>query len=403
MAAGHPTTPAREKQTAQNGGDARQGHESSFPVAAENGLEALRFKPCVDPAGALAQIRLMTEPRLTSLAHGGGCGCKLSPQVLRDILAAMPQAAAFPNLMVGTETSDDAAVWRLNDQQALVATTDFFMPVVDDPFDFGRIAATNALSDVYAMGGRPILALALVGMPVNVLSAETIGQILAGGASVCAEAGVPVAGGHSIDSVEPIYGLVALGLVHPDRVRTNRGARVGDVLILTKALGVGVMSAAYKQGRLDDQGYAAMIASTTQLNRIGADLAEIDAVHALTDVTGFGLLGHALEMARGSGLGIEIDAESAPLLPGVEALVRDSVRTGASARNWASYGEAIDVPADLPDWRRDLLTDPQTSGGLLVSVAADQAEAVLARVRAAGFDAAAVVGRVVEGAEVRVA
>jgi selenide,water dikinase len=343
------------------------------------------------------------EPRLTSLAHGGGCGCKLSPQVLRDILSAMPQAAAFSDLMVGTETSDDAAVWRLNDQQALVATTDFFMPVVDDPFDFGRIAATNALSDVYAMGGRPILALALVGMPVNVLSPETIGKILAGGASVCAEAGVPVAGGHSIDSVEPIYGLVALGLVHPDRVRTNRGARPGDVLILTKALGVGVMSAAYKQGRLDTEGYAALIASTTRLNRIGADLAEIEAIHALTDVTGFGLLGHALEMARGSGLGIEIDGDRVPLLPGVEALVRDGVRTGASTRNWASYGEGVDLPADLPDWRRDLLTDPQTSGGLLVSVAADQAEAVLAQVRAAGFEAAEIVGRVVEGAGVRVA
>lgn len=345
----------------------------------------------------------MTEPRLTSLAHGGGCGCKLSPQVLRDILSAMPQAAAFSDLMVGTETSDDAAVWRLNDQQALVATTDFFMPVVDDPFDFGRIAATNALSDVYAMGGRPILALALVGMPVNVLSAETIGKILAGGASVCAEAGVPVAGGHSIDSVEPIYGLVALGLVRPDRVRTNRMARPGDVLILTKPLGVGVMSAAYKQGRLDAEGYAAMIASTTRLNRIGADLAEVEAVHALTDVTGFGLLGHALEMARGSGAGIQIDAGRVPLLAGVEALVRDGVRTGASTRNWASYGEAVDLPADLPDWRRDLLTDPQTSGGLLVSVAADQAEAVLAQVRAAGFEAAAIVGRVTEGAGVQVA
>jgi selenide,water dikinase len=214
---------------------------------------------------------------------------------------------------------------------------------------------------------------------------------------------VPVAGGHSIDSVEPIYGLVALGLVHPDRVRTNRGARPGDVLILTKALGVGVMSAAYKQGRLDTEGYAALIASTTRLNRIGADLAEIEAVHALTDVTGFGLLGHALEMARGSGLGIQIDGGRVPLLPGVEALVRDGVRTGASTRNWASYGEGVDLPADLPDWRRDLLTDPQTSGGLLVSVAADQAEAVLAQVRAAGFEAAAVVGRVVEGAGVRVA
>ncbi|WP_426046079.1 selenide, water dikinase SelD [Brevundimonas sp. TWP3-1-2b1] len=342
------------------------------------------------------------EPRLTSLAHGGGCGCKLSPAVLRDILSKTPQAAAFANLMVGTETSDDAAVWRLNDQQALVATTDFFMPVVDDPFDFGRIAATNALSDVYAMGGRPIFALALVGMPVNVLSTGTIGRILAGGASVCAEAGIPVAGGHSIDSVEPIYGLVALGLVHPDRVLTNRGARAGDVLILTKGLGVGVLSAALKQERLDAAGYAALIASTTRLNSVGADLAGTDGVHAMTDVTGFGLLGHALEIARGSGLGIELDAGAAPLLEGVEALARDGVRTGASGRNWASCAEAIALPSGFDDWRRDLLTDPQTSGGLLVAVAAEAAGTTLATIRAAGFDQAAVVGRVVEGAGVRV-
>ena len=342
------------------------------------------------------------EPRLTSLAHGGGCGCKLSPGVLRDILAGMPQAAAFANLMVGTETSDDAAVWRLNDTQALVATTDFFMPVVDDPFEFGRIAATNALSDVYAMGGRPILALALVGMPVNVLSTETIGRILAGGASVCADAGIPVAGGHSIDSVEPIYGLVALGLVHPDRVRTNRGAQAGDVLILTKGLGVGVLSAALKQERLDDAGYATMIASTTQLNAVGADLADVDAVHAMTDVTGFGLLGHALEMARGAGLTVEVQADAVPLLDGVEGLARDGVRTGASGRNWDSYGAAVSLPHGFDGWRRDLLTDPQTSGGLLVAVAPDAAGRVLDQVRAAGFTWAAIVGRVVEGAGVHV-
>ena len=343
-----------------------------------------------------------SEPRLTSLARGGGCGCKLAPAVLQDILRDMPLPGPFADLMVGTETSDDAAVWRLNDTQALVATTDFFMPVVDDPSDFGRIAATNALSDVYAMGGRPIFALALVGMPVNVLSTETIGRILAGGASVCAEAGIPVAGGHSIDSVEPIYGLVALGLVHPDRVLTNRGARAGDVLILTKGLGVGVLSAALKQERLDAAGYAALIASTTKLNTVGADLAETDGVHAMTDVTGFGLLGHALEMARGSGLGIELDAGAAPLLAGVEALARDGVRTGASGRNWASCAEAIALPTGFDDWRRDLLTDPQTSGGLLVAVAAEAAGTTLATIRAAGFDQAAVVGRVVEGAGVRV-
>ncbi len=343
-----------------------------------------------------------TEPRLTSLAHGGGCGCKLSPGVLRDILADAPQTAVFADLMVGRESSDDAAVWRLNDQQALVATTDFFMPVVDDPFDFGRIAATNALSDVYAMGGRPILALALLGMPVNVLSTETIGRILAGGASVCAEAGIPVAGGHSIDSVEPIYGLVALGIVHPDRVLTNRGARAGDMLILTKGLGVGVLSAALKQERLDPAGLATLIATTTRLNAVGADLADVDGVHAMTDVTGFGLLGHALEMARGSGRGIEIEAGAAPLLDGVEALARDGVRTGASGRNWDSYGEAVRLPDGFDGWRRDLLTDPQTSGGLLISVSAEDADAVLATVRAAGFDRAAAIGRVVEGSGVTV-
>ncbi|WP_397418289.1 selenide, water dikinase SelD, partial [Phenylobacterium sp.] len=287
----------------------------------------------------------MSPPlRLTSLAHGGGCGCKIAPAVLREILAGMPAAGHFANLMVGTETSDDAAVWRLNDTQALVATTDFFMPVVDDPYDFGRIAATNALSDVYAMGATPILALAIVGMPIDRLAPDVIGAILAGGASVCATAGVPVAGGHSIDSVEPIYGLVALGLVHPDQVLTNKTARDGDVLILTKALGVGVLSAAFKQEKLDAAGYAAMIASTTQLNAVGAKLAGREGVHAVTDVTGFGLLGHTLEMCRGAGLTAEISAEGPVILPGVEALARNGVRTGASTRNWASYSEAVRLP-----------------------------------------------------------
>lgn len=334
-----------------------------------------------------------TEPRLTSLAHGGGCGCKIAPGVLREMLAGMPQTAAFANLMVGTETSDDAAVWRLNDQQALVATTDFFMPVVDDPFHFGQIAATNALSDVYAMGGTPILALALVGMPINVLSTHTIGRILQGGASVCSAAGIPVAGGHSIDSVEPIYGLVALGLVHPDQVLTNRGARAGDVLVLTKALGVGVLSAAFKQGRLDKEGYRTLLASTTQLNTLGAKLAGRSGVHAITDVTGFGLLGHALEMARGGGVTVELTADPPELGP-VSRLLRDGVRTGASGRNWAAYGHEVDGLEEGP--LRDLMTDPQTSGGLLI--AADPAELdalrALARTEGCGMF---VVGRVAEG------
>jgi selenide,water dikinase len=341
--------------------------------------------------------------RLTSLAHGGGCGCKLAPAVLKDIMAALPAARPFSDLLVGTETSDDAAVWRLNDEQALVATTDFFTPVVDDPFDFGRIAATNALSDVYAMGAKPIFALAIVGMPVGLMPVETIRQILAGGAAVCAAAGIPIAGGHSIDSAEPIYGLVALGLVHPGRLLKNSGGRTGDVLILTKPLGVGVYSAALKQDRLTEGGYRALIASTTQLNTLGKDLSDTAGVHAVTDVTGFGLLGHALEMARGAGLTAVIDPEAPPLHPGVETLAREGVRTGASGRNWDSYGEAVRLPAGFDDWRRDLLCDPQTSGGLLIAAAPDAVEAVLELARGQGFVRVAVVGRLVDGpAEIRV-
>jgi selenide,water dikinase len=335
--------------------------------------------------------------RLTSLAHGGGCGCKIAPAMLQEILAKTPAAAVFPDLLVGTETSDDAAVWRLNADQAIVATTDFFMPVVDDPFDFGRIAATNALSDVYAMGATPLFALAIVGMPINVLPAETIGAILAGGAAVCAKAGIPVAGGHSIDSVEPIYGLVAIGVGHPDRIIANRTGRAGDLLILGKALGVGVLSAAFKQEKLDAAGYEALVATTTQLNAVGPELAALPAVHAMTDVTGFGLLGHALEMARGAGLTAEIFADAPAVLPGVEALAKSGVRTGASSRNWSSYGAAVRGAEGLQAWKRDLLCDPQTSGGLLVAVDPAEAEAVLALLRGRGFGHAATVGRLKDG------
>lgn len=336
------------------------------------------------------------EPRLTSLAHGGGCGCKMSPERLRSILSQMPAASAFPSLLVGTETSDDAAVWKLSEDQALVATTDFFMPMVDDPFVFGQIAATNALSDVYAMGARPIMALAILGMPIQVLSDATIGQILSGGAEVCARAGIPVAGGHSIDSVEPIYGLVAMGLVDPRRVLTNRGARSGDRLILTKGLGVGVLSAAFKRDELSASGYQALVASTTQLNTVGARLLDIDGVHAVTDVTGFGLLGHALEMARGGGVDLEIEIERLPVLDGVRDLIQAGRVTGASGRNWASYGQDVVLPADAAaDWR-DLLTDPQTSGGLLIAVAEADVGRVLDMAAQDGFTVATEIGRVVQ-------
>ncbi len=335
-----------------------------------------------------------TEPRLTSLSHGGGCGCKIAPGVLAEILRGTSALPMPPELMVGIETADDAAVYRLNDEQALIATTDFFMPIVDDPYEFGRIAATNALSDVYAMGGTPIMALALVGMPINVLSTATIGRILEGGASVCRAAGIPIAGGHTIDSVEAIYGLVALGLVHPDRVRRNADAQVGDVLVLGKPLGVGVMSAALKKGALDAPGYADMIASTTKLNTPGPALAALPGVHALTDVTGFGLAGHALEMARGAGHDLLIDWSKVPLLHGVRALASAGFVTGASGRNWAAYGAQVSLPAAFEAADQALLSDPQTSGGLLVSCAADAVTDVLAIFKAQGFDAAAVIGQV---------
>ncbi|HVL76535.1 MAG TPA: selenide, water dikinase SelD, partial [Noviherbaspirillum sp.] len=309
--------------------------------------------------------------RLTSFSHGGGCGCKIAPGVLADILR---HSSGFPvpkELMVGIETADDAAVYRLNDKQALIATTDFFMPIVDDPFDFGRIAATNAISDVYAMGGTPIMALAIVGMPVNKLPPEVIGAILRGGESVCAQAGIPVAGGHTIDSVEPIYGLVALGLAHPERIRRNAAAREGDVLVLGKPIGVGVLSAALKKNLLDAAGYRTMIDCTTRLNTPGPLLAELDGVHAMTDVTGFGLLGHALEMARGAGLDIALDAAAVPLLPQVAALAEAGCVTGASARNWAGYGQSVMLGERIGPIQQALLTDPQTAGGLLVACAPD--------------------------------
>ncbi|MDA8092735.1 MAG: selenide, water dikinase SelD [Betaproteobacteria bacterium] len=339
----------------------------------------------------------MNEVKLTQFSHGGGCGCKIAPGVLKEILANSAARFAHPDLLVGTETSDDAAVYRLNESQAVVATTDFFMPIVDDPFDFGRIAATNALSDVYAMGGRPILALAIVGMPVDKLPVATIRSILAGGEAVCEQAGIPLAGGHSIDAPEPIYGLVALGVVHPDRVKRNDQARAGDVLILGKGLGVGILSAALKKGALTPAGYSEMLASTTQLNTPGGDLAGMSGVHGMTDVTGFGLLGHLLELCRGSRLGAEIEFAGLPLLPIAADLAREGFGPGAIERNWASYGQDVVLPADLPSWQQKLLCDPQTSGGLLVSCDAASAPAVLSLFAAQGFSRAAVIGRMVEG------
>ncbi len=347
-----------------------------------------------------------TQPRLTSLSHGGGCGCKIAPGVLSEILKGTTQMPIPPQLLVGIETADDAAVYQLNDEQALIATTDFFMPIVDDPYEFGRIAATNAISDVYAMGGTPIMALALVGMPINVLDTATIGKILQGGNDVCKAAGIPIAGGHTIDSVEAIYGLVAMGLVHPKRVKKNSEAQVGDRLVLGKPIGVGVMSAALKKEQLSAAGYAQMISTTTKLNTPGPDLAALPGVHALTDITGFGLAGHGLELARGAKASMVIDWAKVPLLTGVRELVAQGHVTGASGRNWAGYGADVVLPAGFAAEDQALLSDPQTSGGLLVCCDAASVDEVLGIFHRHGFDAAAEVGEVVaaggEGTRLRV-
>lgn len=331
--------------------------------------------------------------RLTSLAHGGGCGCKLAPSVLQKLLADQPISAPYRQLLVGIESPDDAAIWQLDDGTCIIATTDFFMPVVDDPYDFGRIAATNAISDVYAMGGKPIMALAILAIPVEKIAPETVLEILRGGAAVCGSAGIPVAGGHSIDSPEPIYGLAVIGICKTEEIRRKSDAKPGDAVILTKPLGVGIYSAAIKKGILPADGYAEMIATTTQLNRVGAELAKDPAVHCVTDVTGFGLLGHALEVARGSKLTVVVRAADLPLMSEAAALAQRGLVTGASMRNWASYGDDIKLPPGLPDWQRHLLTDPQTSGGLLVSCASDQADAIVQKIVAAGHSAARVIGR----------
>jgi selenide,water dikinase len=339
--------------------------------------------------------------RLTEFSHGGGCGCKIAPAILSEMLATMPLRGLPQELLVGTETADDAAVYRLNDTQALVATTDFFTPVVDDPFDFGRIAATNAISDVYAMGARPIMALALVGMPLEKLPVSVIRQVMEGGESVCAKVGIPIAGGHSIDTLEPIYGLVALGLVHPEKVKRNSSGKDGDVLILGKPLGIGILSAALKKGKLSASGYARMIEWTTKLNTPGEALASMPAVHALTDVTGFGLAGHLLEICRGSRLSAEVDFSSIPIIAEALDWVKQGLATGASERNWKGYGHEVEFSGE--DWKRKLLTDPQTSGGLLVACAPEAQNSVMEVFRKDGFGEARVIGRLSAGsAKIRI-
>jgi len=337
------------------------------------------------------------ELRLSEMAHGGGCGCKLSPAVLRTLLSGMPESAPFRELIVGTETGDDAAVWKLDDKTCIIATTDFFTPVVDNPRDFGRIAATNAISDVYAMGGRPIFALAILGMPLDKIAPEDVREILLGGREVCTDAGIPVAGGHSIDTPEPIYGLAVTGICAPSELRRNCDAKPGDALILTKSLGVGVYSAAFKKKALTPDDYADMIHTTTLLNKIGAELARDPDVHAMTDVTGFGLLGHGLEMARGSGLRLILRDATMPLLKNAATLAQQGFITGASHRNWESFGADVSLPDHYPEWRRHLLADPQTSGGLLVACSPYRAGEICAAIIDAGYPTAGIVGEMTAG------
>jgi selenide,water dikinase len=304
--------------------------------------------------------------RLTQYSHGAGCGCKISPAVLSEILQKIPAQARDPRLLVGYETRDDAAVYRIDENQAVISTTDFFMPIVDDPFDFGAIASVNAISDIYAMGGKPIVAIAILGWPVEKLDPSIAGEVLRGARDACSRAGIVLAGGHSIDAPEPIFGLAVTGLVHPARVRMNNSARVGDELYLTKPLGVGILTTAQKRGVLRDEDFEAVRELMLSLNSFGADLENVDAVSAMTDVTGFGLLGHLIEMCEGSGVYAQIDFAKVPKLEALPRYMAAKTFPGGTSRNFESYGQKV---SPLSDEQRNILCDPQTSGGLLIAVA----------------------------------
>lgn len=309
------------------------------------------------------------EPiKLTQYSHGAGCGCKISPKNLEIILKSTQSLVHDPNLLVGYESRDDAAVYDIGHDQAVISTTDFFMPIVDDAYDFGRIAATNSISDIYAMGGRPIMAISVLGWPVNKIPLEIAQRVVDGGRAVCKAAGIPLAGGHSIDSPEPIFGLAVTGIIQKNKIKRNDTAQNGDVLFLTKPLGVGILSTAQKKGILKPEDERIMIDTMCTLNRVGAELAEIEGVHAMTDVTGFGLLGHLLEMTRGSKLSATLSTDQISLLPHVRYYLDAGSYPGGTTRNLESYGHDV---GDLDDVWRLILADPQTSGGLLIAVGKD--------------------------------
>ena len=318
----------------------------------------------------------MDKVKLTQYSHGAGCGCKLSPAVLDQILSQVGRSAPFENLIVGNSTSDDAAVMDLGDGTGIVSTTDFFMPIVDDPFDFGKIAATNAISDVYAMGGTPLMAIAILGWPLDQLDPTIAGDVLEGGRKICEEAGIPLAGGHSIDCPEPIFGLAVTGRVPLNQLKMNSGAREGDLLFLTKGLGVGMITTGQKKGLSTDEQVAIAVKSMQTLNKIGVDLSKVEGIHALTDVTGFGLLGHLVEMCSAGNVSAVVKPDMIPTIlerAQLEKLHKQGAIPGGTRRNFASYGNHVKVQEGFT---QDLLCDPQTSGGLLISATPDSMEEI---------------------------
>ncbi len=334
----------------------------------------------------------MKEIKLTQYSHGAGCGCKISPQVLSTILKTDVQTTHYPKLLVGNDSRDDAAVYDLGDGTALISTTDFFMPIVDDAFSFGRIAAANSISDVYAMGGEPLMAIAILGWPLDKLAPEVAQQVLEGGRSICAEAGIPLAGGHSIDSPEPIFGLAVTGRVKTSELKRNDTAEKGCELFLTKPLGVGILSTAQKQGKLKEEDSEIAPKTMMQLNKIGQKLAQIEGVKAMTDVTGFGLLGHLVEMCEGSKLSAEIELEKIPLLPKVEEYLEQGCIPGGTYRNWSSYGKKVQLKNEED---KLILCDPQTSGGIMIAVAPKAISEVQELLQKEGFGTTAF-GKLVE-------
>jgi selenide,water dikinase len=316
--------------------------------------------------------------RLTQFSKGGGCGCKIAPSVLHQILGNRSNDV-YPELLVGNESNDDAAAWQIDGDTAVISTTDFFMPIVDDSFDFGRIASANAISDVYAMGGTPIMAIAILGWPVDKIPASEAQKVLEGARAICKEAGIPLAGGHTIDSSDPIFGLAVTGRAEVKHLKRNNGARAGDVLFLTKPVGVGMMATAMKRNLLSEEHYAPLVKQLSTLNSIGADLGRIEGVHAMTDVTGFGVLGHSTEMAEGSGVTIELHYSKIRRIVDVQEYIQKKTIPGATPRNWKSYSSGVQFEAGVDEAEAlNLLPDPQTNGGLLIAVAPEAAEEVKA-------------------------